>query len=290
MVFRRIAFKRFSATPLPDRRTRFPPAELLNQFGKAAEAEQGTTLKTALGNLGALTPAQARALFGEYVLPVREEVQQMLEKAGSSVQKFGKLLPQGVRDRLYDVGQNAAQAQKAVEDWYDSWMSQFSALYEAKIKVWSFWIGLSVVICLNANALHIFHNLYKSAALRASVLANSEALRAQFSPAESGGNTESVGDTEIKKQLEKVRYDSKTLTDLNVVGWKRAPKLPWDDSFWIGNKWRPPVMSNLLDILGWILTAFLVGVGAPFWHDLFDALLSVRMGREPKPAKDESTA
>ena len=92
-----------------------------------------------------------------------------------------------------------------------------------------------------------------------------------YAPPASTGSDKSAAET-----IEEVADAADQLTELGLpIGWSDQQR----DGVW----W-------LLHILGWILTAALISVGAPFWFDLLSRLTAVRSPRPALAAEDPTSA
>jgi seryl-tRNA synthetase len=84
---------------------------------------------------------------------------------------------------------------------------------------------------------------------------------------------------ELKKQkeLKKLTENVKKLEEIGLpIGWKR------DDPRLVPHRW-----GWLVKILGWLLTAFAISLGAPFWFDLLTKFVNVRSSLKPKDPKEQ---
>ena len=68
------------------------------------------------------------------------------------------------------------------------------------------------------------------------------------------------------------------ITDLNLpVGWNH---MRWND-------FRVFDLHSLLTVLGWLITAFGVSFGAPFWFDLLNKMMVIRSTVKPHEKSSE---
>jgi len=147
---------------------------------------------------------------------------------------------------------------------------------------------------VNADSILIVQSLSNDSALRAALVAQAQAMvKENPGPPQPGppgtGQSPTVGD--LEQRITK-------LTTLGVpVGWtnetgegfRRWPGwLPGDEgaTAW-GAIWRDTVRYHLL---GWLLTALAASLGAPFWFDLLNKIITIRSaGKVPEeklgPAK-----
>jgi hypothetical protein len=141
-------------------------------------------------------------------------------------------------------------------------MAGLSSRFEKKSKIWLFTIGLALAIGLNASFPHVARDLWQDSVTRATVVAAAEQT-AQSRPVAA----ESLDDVALAtEQLQALKLP---------MGWE--------------NPNRPTGRSWPWYILGWLLTAALASLGAPFWFDLLTRFAAAR-GKPPKAAEDETSA
>lgn len=156
-----------------------------------------------------------------------------------------------------------AHFEHAVAEWFDDGMDRVSGWYKRKVQKWLMGIALIVVMVLNANVFQ-FAQALRSQPEMAAELAD---LADQFH-----GDAGSDDGTLAKPDAEKV---AATLEQLNAL-----PALPmgWSE----GGKPK----SILWAVPGWVVTAMLVSLGAPFWFNMLGQLLDIRgSGRPPQKSR-----
>lgn len=143
----------------------------------------------------------------------------------------------------------------AAEKWFDDAMDRVSGWY----KRWSQWItcGLAVVVAvgLNASAINIAERLADDPTVRAAVVS-----RAEAATSEEKGDAKAAG---LKAEDAAKQLDTLELP----FGW--ADGLDSIDA---------------TAVVGWLLTALALSLGAPFWFDALGKLARLRTtGKKPKP-------
>jgi hypothetical protein len=158
---------------------------------------------------------------------------------------------------------------KEIETWFDTVMQSFEERYHRGMRTWSFFTALIVVIVLNANVFSIYSRIVESNVLRANLTGAGAKLmtlhdrveerEAQLNQANSDGEN-------LKKLIEADRAQIDQLVD-QYSGFGFEPL-----------RWRgvPPPMELLRTLLGWLLMAMLLTLGAPFWHDALESLFGVK--------------
>lgn len=204
------------------------------------------------------------------------------------LQKVVADLPQGrlrdvLVDALSDADQTMAGIQKRVADWYDSSMDRLSGDYARHQKWMALTIGLVLTVVLNVDALQLVRRLQTDSALRQNMV-----LMAEKVPAEQAGGAcgaTSAGSPERESCLvQRVRDLSVQLTPL-PVGWGKGEVLmisPLAEPGAFLGGWAQK-------ILGWLITALAITLGAPFWFDVLQRFVNIR-GAGAKPEKTTAGA
>ena len=162
---------------------------------------------------------------------------------------------------LLDEAQHDVERLKTqIEIWFNNGMDRASGWYKRKTQWIQFFIGLSLVIALNIDSVHIGRSLFAvNSPMRASLVESAKSFVAQ-----PGGPNKSMKDA----------IDAISSASL-PIGWSEVPK---------PDQW-PTV------IVGWLITAFAVSMGAPFWFDLLNKFVNIRASgkapeEEPKSPKE----
>jgi hypothetical protein len=162
---------------------------------------------------------------------------------------------------LLDEAQHDVERLKTqIEIWFNNGMDRASGWYKRKTQWIQFFLGLSLVILLNIDSVHIGRALFAvNSPLRASLVESAKSFAA-----EPGGANRPIKDV----------VDAISTASL-PIGWTEVPKR---------DQW-------LTIALGWLITAFAVSMGAPFWFDLLNKFINVRASgkapeEEPKSPKE----
>lgn len=176
-----------------------------------------------------------------------------------------------VRMLVEAAGQDATKARENVEAWFNDSMERVSGWYKRRAQTMIFCIGLAVALVVNADSITIANGLANDKAMRDTVVAAAQGYREQnpAGPPETG-----AADT-------RVRQDLKTISSIGLpIGWEpRDPetvpgRIPSNPSGW------------LLKLIGCLVTACAISLGAPFWFDMLNKIITVRSTIKPpdKPA------
>ena len=193
-----------------------------------------------------------------------------------------------------------------VEEWFDDTMNMASEWYKKRIQMLLFFVGLILAIAFNADTFHIVEILSDDPDARAALV---EQATTFIEEKEDSYRAYHPTDSSYIGSLLKqdVAMDEQSAAILNAIdstnqvrtllleeelaiaksslgmGWGDAPvdvttpkaffRALGKGSFWQYIAHR---------FLGWIITAFAVSLGAPFWFDLLKRIINIR-GAMKKP-------
>ncbi|BAK36460.1 hypothetical protein MLP_34460 [Microlunatus phosphovorus NM-1] len=165
------------------------------------------------------------------------------------------------------VGNDAVAFRAGLERWFDEAMAGLSSRYRKRSAVWLFVLGLVLCGALNASVPHVAQELWRNSATRTAVVAAAEG---------SGQSTTTGTDETLAETIESVADKADQLSQLGIpIGWGEESS---GDAVWA------------LRILGWILTAALISLGAPFWFDLLGRMTAMRSPKPTLAADDKTSA
>ena len=212
------------------------------------------------------------------------------------------------------AGNDVNQARKNIENWYDTAMDRVSGWYKRRTQFIIFAIGFFVAIGINADTVFIVQKLSSDKALRDSVAAAAveyAKASATASPSSSASPSPSPSPSPSaspcgpgKQDTPECRYlkSKAELESLGLpIGWATAgerregvseedqKRLNWPGlHFWDGkNFWINWGVQFRYHILGWLLTAMAVSLGAPFWFDMLNKIIVIRSTVKPKEKSPE---
>lgn len=171
-----------------------------------------------------------------------------------------------LRSLAQDGAGDVAQLRANLESWYDASTERISGWYKRRTQAILFALGLATAAVLNVNALVIADELFHQSELRAAVTASAENFAASSGTA-TGTDAH-------------VAYES-SMTELHKLA---AAGLPMG---WRGGPAKDS--PSYVMLLGWMITAIAVTLGAPFWFDLLNKFMVLRSTIKPrlKPAQEE---
>jgi hypothetical protein len=194
------------------------------------------------------------------------------DPAGSMQSAIAKIESTKVKNALtamLDVAGNDVQKfRDNVENWFNSTMDRVSGWYKRRSQLTIFLLGLSAAAVININSITIANNLWIHKAERDAIVSAAQGYLASH-PVKDGAPTGQ--DSSLKANVEGI--ESYGLP----IGWNIP--LPQDPFTW--------VRFGLWSLLGWLITAFAVSLGAPFWFDMLNKFIVIRSTVKPHEKSQE---
>ncbi len=164
------------------------------------------------------------------------------------------------------AGNDVDKARENIEAWYNSAMDRVSGWYKRRVQYISLLLGFGIALSINADTITIFSSLVNERPLRDAIVA---------SIVQKEGQAQMPNADEVQKTLESYRA-------LGLpMGWKNG-------SPFVGAGEKEE--NILLKIIGWLITAFAITLGAPFWFDLLNKFMVIRSTVKPREKSQEEAS
>ena len=216
---------------------------------------------------------------------------------GSMIANIGDPTIQRVLKVLYDdAGGDIGKFRENIEIWFNNAMDRVGGWYKRKSQWVIALIAIVVTLALNVDALQIVQHLNTQSALRDAVVAQAKAFSdsrtASGQPPSAGDSA--VTDTKaasVEGLVGNARSVNAQLDNLELpIGWYRPSQAAGNDSRAIFRNENRLVLQTTgwfdtvgFHIVGWLLTALAVSLGAPFWFDTLNKFMSIRAaGKAPE--------
>jgi len=180
----------------------------------------------------------------------------------------------------------------AVSDWADRTLTMLGGNYKRNLQTISFWIGLLVVIILNLDSVALTERLYqdkeaRNAAVELGLQITKTTNKAAFDHCMAKSSQERKNDSAcipLMGLVDVVQGRNKSLGQL-PIGWTNMSQSSTSPFGFIS----PDAWSWASRLAGWLLTAFAVSLGAPFWFDLLNKFINIRYGSRKPRVEQKST-
>jgi len=180
-----------------------------------------------------------------------------------------------------------------LEQWFDDTMERATGWYKKQIQLILFLIGFSLAIIFNIDTIAITQKLSSDPKLAKQLAENATAYmethkalgdqlkaRAGDSGTLSAKNTNLLHlDSMIVVQSNKLIDSASTLIKTDIKNVNQLLGLGWTCHCSASCSKKICVSGNFhsMSILGWLITALAISLGAPFWFDLLSKLMKVRV-------------
>jgi hypothetical protein len=170
---------------------------------------------------------------------------------------------------MFEVAGNDAQKfRDSVENWFNSTMDRVSGWYKRRSQLIIFMLGLFAAAIINVNSITIANNLWIHKAERDAIVAATQGYLGAHPPKD---GVPSAQDSSLKDSVKQI--ESYGLP----IGWQDPiPRDPADFAIFA-----------LWSLLGWLITAFAVSLGAPFWFDVLNKFVVIRSTVKPHEKSQE---
>lgn len=203
----------------------------------------------------------------------------VVKKKGEAVEKADdiiKELPEGsqlrqVLEQLKDEGfESIDEFKERLGTWFDGVMAQSSGWYKRHLQQVTFLVGLTIAGVLNADSFSIYNHLTENAAARQSLASMAENYIANNEEVAEPEllnlpDTLTMTGAEIKAKIEELSENGELAEVKNILG------LGWEE----GSTEVGPASWGIR-LLGWIITALAISLGAPFWFDVLKKIVTIR--------------
>lgn len=219
-----------------------------------------------------------------------------------------------LRSIWVDAQGDITKFRASLENWFDETMDRASGWYKKHTQFVLFFVGLSIAIVFNVDTLKIVDKLEKDPKLREQLILQVEAFEKahpnldqellrqkaeyeEFMEKYSGtslATNDSLQDKQKEDSIQLSKYEA--LQSRRDTLFKRAERVISNDinnvHQTLGLEWENyNCKSNLFvcllqSLLGWVITALAISLGAPFWFDLLNKLMKLR-GSVATPTSDD---
>ncbi len=161
-------------------------------------------------------------------------------------------------------------ARANVEHWFDNAMERLSGVYKRHVTIWLFVLGFVLAAAINADSIMLVQRLEHEGALRAAVAAQADRV-------DTAGKKFSINQEQFE-QTDLIFWDTERIVTVDeAASYPRAACQPELSLLW--TRWL------VFKIIGCLITALVVSLGALFGFDLLCRFVNLRAaGARPSRA------
>ncbi len=177
------------------------------------------------------------------------------------------------------AAQLAATLEKNVASWFNDGMDRVSGWYKRNAQTWTLCLAVVVTLLLNADTIRVADILWTSPTTRAAVV-QAAVARAEKPPEQALPmvNYPDPKNAKASTPTPTSPEDALTADEKKIVGELTGWAPDWKKlGAKTGGAWIAAFLSLIWGhLLGWILTAIAVSLGAPFWFDVLKKFINIR--------------
>ncbi|MEM8719602.1 MAG: hypothetical protein AAGE84_09875 [Cyanobacteria bacterium P01_G01_bin.39] len=174
------------------------------------------------------------------------------------------------KSRLTTTEAEINHLEQEVQDWFDYSMQYASEIYQRKVKVISFVLGIILVLAFNVDTVNIVDQLSKSDVLTSEF--NTLAMQVIESNPEVSSCSQADNSSDVRTCINSLQEQLNIALD-NIdnlpIGWNLSA--PFKKQF------SPLNFAHVFNaLLGWFISAIAVSMGAPFWFNVLKKLVNIK--------------
>ena len=203
--------------------------------------------------------------------------------------------PQQSEEELASAETMVDKAKAAFKKQYDEIMDRATGWYKKAVQAWLLAVGLLIAISFDADTFKIWNNLTHNPESRNELLALAttfvdEGKMDTYAATPDSTSTDTMSVLDNQSRL-KGLVDSLLYNEINKVpaplglGWDASLSQQLQNSRYAeGNS----MLFFIRKFFGWLITALAISLGAPFWFDMLQKVISIRnAGVRPQDAERE---
>jgi len=182
-----------------------------------------------------------------------------------------------------------------VAAWFDDGMDRVTGWYKRNAQYNALILAAIVTLAMNADTIHVADVLWTSPTTRAAVVQAAQTRASQARPEEALPMVEYAdphnATASTAKHVPTNPQDALTSGEQQLLGVLTGWGPEWEKlgAAWAAgfSAWIAAFLAIVWDhLLGWVLTAIAVSLGAPFWFDTLNRFINIRnAGRAPDEAR-----
>lgn len=197
-------------------------------------------------------------------LPKSNYLKHLLEKYNKGIQKIEDL-------------------EKSIEDWFNSVMERTSGWYNRNMKKLTLLTALIIAIGFNFDTIHVYQRLSKDSDARTQLVTQAENSIDKYARYVEKDTSNNESNADLVEEMDSLKKEINYIIGEEISSVEQMAGLGWEKGECketLKNIWSS---TFLIKLIGWILTAMAISLGAPFWFDLLNKVMKLRgTGKQEK--------
>jgi hypothetical protein len=213
-----------------------------------------------MSNLPSYIPSRNFALAVLGLLGAEGSAAGSIEGFRAAIDKVENLrVKNALAAMLQAAAGNVDKFRENIENWFNSTMDRVSGWYKRRSQMTVFVLGFIVAGAMNVNSISIANDLWVHKAQRDALVSSAQGYLVNHSDGLKGT------DSGLEANIDKFKKYGLP------IGWN----ISWPDDRWGRSRFV------FVCLLGWLITACAVSLGAPFWFDMLNKIIVVRSTIKP---------
>jgi len=164
--------------------------------------------------------------------------------------------------------------QKEIETWFDRSMDRASGVYKRNTQLLCFFLGFAIAIMFNLDSLFLVQRLSHDTAMRTALAGGAETIVKESKSKEQ--NSQSFNPEKLEENINSLLGNSSFITPIteNADNLMSCPDKEQTICPSSEKKFNP--LKIFPTVVGWIITALAIYMGAPFWFEILGKFVNVR--------------
>ena len=157
-----------------------------------------------------------------------------------------------------------AKIKLEIEQWFDNAMERVAGWYKRRLQIIGFFVALTVTVGMNVDSVALVKGLYADSSLRSTASSAAQAFVTDKKP---------EANNPISQKQVDIAVDKYQVLQSFPIGWNLDANSKKESIGFLG---------GIVKGLGWLMTVFAIMLGAPFWFDVLNKFINIRLaGNKP---------
>jgi predicted nucleic acid-binding Zn-ribbon protein len=187
----------------------------------------------------------------------------------------------------YNKGvQKIEDLEKSIEDWFNSVMDRTSGWYNRNIKKLTLLTAFIIAIAFNFDTIHVYQRLSKDSNARTELVMHAENSIDKYAGYVEKDTSNIESDALLVEKMDSLKNEINHIIGEEISSIEQMAGLGWEKGECKTTLKKIWSFDFVIKLIGWVLTAMAISLGAPFWFDLLDKIMKLRGTGKREKAKE----
>ena len=168
------------------------------------------------------------------------------------------------------------ELEKDIEDWFNSVMERATGWYNRNFKKWTISIAFIIALAFNFDTIQVYQRLSKDSKVRKELVQYADDNINEFANYLEMDKSIDSTDAALIARIDTLKNEINIIINEEIASIEQLAGIGWEKGEWslVFKNWKSK--EFVLKIFGWLITAFAISLGAPFWFDLLNKVMKLR--------------